>query len=43
MSEYFTTPYQALNKSFLKVKPTRSGMEIFKKNLVYLLDGLDGR
>jgi len=41
MSENFTTPRQALNKAFLKVKPTRSGMEIFKKNLVYLLNGLD--
>lgn len=35
------SPRKALNKSYLKVKPTRSEIEHFKKNLLVLLDGLD--
>jgi hypothetical protein len=31
-------PRQALNKAFLKVKPNRSAIEIFKSNLIALLD-----
>ena len=35
------TPRKSLNKAFLKVKPSRSEIELFKKNLIGLLDGLD--
>ena len=31
-------PRKALNKAFLKVKPNRSQIELFKKNLKELLD-----
>ena len=31
-------PKKALNKAYLKVKPIRSDMELFKKNLIDLLD-----
>jgi len=41
MSYNYSTPRQSLNKAFLKVKPTRSEMESFKKNMLLLLDGLD--
>jgi adenine-specific DNA-methyltransferase len=41
MIEKFLSPRKALNKSFLKVKPSRTEIETFKKNLVLLLDGLD--
>jgi branched-subunit amino acid transport protein len=34
-------PRQALNKAFLKVKPNRSEIEIFKTNLIQLLDRID--
>ncbi|MFN3828340.1 MAG: Eco57I restriction-modification methylase domain-containing protein [Micavibrio sp.] len=32
------TPRQSLNKSFLKVKPSRAGIDTFKSNLIHLLD-----
>ena len=32
------TPKKALNKAFLKVRPLRSEMDIFKQNLIILLD-----
>ena len=35
------SPRKSLNKAFLKVKPTRTEIELFKKNLIGLLDGLD--
>ncbi len=35
------SPRKSLNKAFLKVKPTRTEIELFKKNLIWLLDGLD--
>ena len=35
------SPRKALNKAYLKVKPTRSEIERFKKNLSGLLDGLN--
>jgi adenine-specific DNA-methyltransferase len=35
------SPRKSLNKAWLKVKPTRSEIEKFKKNLIGLLDGLD--
>ena len=31
-------PKKALNKAFLKVKPNRSEIECFKKNLIHLID-----
>ena len=34
-------PRKSLNKAYLKVKPTRIEIELFKKNLIGLLDGLD--
>jgi len=36
-----STPRKSLNKAYLKVKPSRSEIELFKKNLIGLLDGLD--
>jgi hypothetical protein len=35
------SPRKSLNKAYLKVKPSRSDIELFKKNLIGLLDGLD--
>ncbi|MDD4555638.1 MAG: Eco57I restriction-modification methylase domain-containing protein [Bacteroidales bacterium] len=35
------TPRKSLNKAFLKIKPSRQGIETFKNNLIRLLDGLD--
>ena len=35
------TPRKSLNKVYLKVKPSRSEIELFKNNLIGLLDGLD--
>jgi len=34
-------PRHALNKAFLRVKPGRSGIEVFRKGLVYLLDHIN--
>ena len=34
-------PRKALNKAFLKLKPNRSEIEIFKTNLIQLLDSID--
>lgn len=34
-------PRLALNKAFLKVKPNRPEMELFKKNLINLIDTID--
>jgi len=34
-------PRIALNKAFLKVKPNRPEIELFKKNLISLLDTID--
>ena len=34
-------PRKSLNKAYLKVKPSRSEIELFKTNLIKLLDGLD--
>jgi len=33
-------PRKALNKAFLKIKPNRSGIELFKQNLILLLDSI---
>ena len=35
------SPRKSLNKAYLKVKPSRSAIELFKVNLIKLLDGLD--
>ncbi|MCX6250599.1 MAG: Eco57I restriction-modification methylase domain-containing protein [Bacteroidetes bacterium] len=41
MELYKITPRKSLNKAYLKVKPSRNDIELFKKNLIGLLDGLD--
>lgn len=33
-------PRKALNKAFLKIKPNRAGIELFKQNLILLLDSI---
>jgi hypothetical protein len=33
-------PRKALNKAFLKIKPNRTGIELFKQNLILLLDSI---
>ena len=33
-------PRKALNKAFIKIKPNRSGIELFKQNLILLLDSI---
>ncbi|MDO9552491.1 DUF559 domain-containing protein [Rhodonellum sp.] len=38
MTATFLKPKQALNKAFLKVKPNRNEIEIFKANLIKLID-----
>ncbi len=35
------SPRKSLNKAYLKVKPSRNEIELFKANLVKLLDGVD--
>lgn len=35
-------PRKALNKAFLKIKPNRSGIELFKSNLIAVLDHTKG-
>jgi adenine-specific DNA-methyltransferase len=35
------SPRKSLNKAYLKVKPSRTEIELFKKNLIGLLDGLN--
>ena len=35
------TPKKALNKAFLKIKPNRSQIEIFKSNLIKLIGKID--
>ena len=34
-------PRIALNKAFLKVKPNHPEIELFKKNLISLIDNID--
>jgi len=41
MKPNISNPRKALNKAFLKVKPNRSDIETFKKNLTYLLNQID--
>jgi hypothetical protein len=35
------SPRKSLSKAYLKVKPSRSEIELFKKNLIGLIDGID--
>lgn len=41
MTTTIIKPRKALNKAFLKVKPNREGIEIFKKYLIQLIDQID--
>jgi hypothetical protein len=41
MNIKFFNPCKSLNKSFLKQKPLRSEMELFKVNLIHLRDKID--
>ena len=34
-------PRKAINKAFLKIKPNRPGIELFKQNLILLLDKIN--
>lgn len=34
-------PRKALNKAFLKVKPSRAAVEVFKKNIIALIDAIN--
>jgi len=40
-SENILNPRKALNKAFLKIKPNRNSIELFKKNLISLLDDIN--
>lgn len=41
MNNQFLKPRQALNKAFLKVKPVRTQIEVFKGNLIRLFDQIN--
>jgi very-short-patch-repair endonuclease len=41
MNQKILKPRQALNKAFLKVKPIRTQIEVFKENLIRLLDQIN--
>lgn len=41
MNHRFLKPRQAINKAFLKVKPVRIQIEVFKGNLIRLLDQIN--
>jgi adenine-specific DNA-methyltransferase len=41
MTDKFLRPKQALNKAFLKVKPNRTAIELFKTNLIKLIDHIN--
>ena len=41
MSLQILKPKQALSKAYLKVKPTRNDIELFKKNLLILSNKID--
>lgn len=41
MQLVLSSPRKSLNKAYLKVKPSRSDIELFKANLIKLIDGLD--
>jgi adenine-specific DNA-methyltransferase len=41
MNSTLLEPRKAINKAFLKIKPSRSFIEIFKNNLIQLLDRIN--
>ncbi|MGE5425283.1 MAG: hypothetical protein ACM3N9_07950 [Syntrophothermus sp.] len=41
MQTIILSPRKSLNKAYLKVRPSRSEIEKFKRNLIVLLDGLN--
>lgn len=41
MTGQLRKPKQALNKAYLKLKPTRAEIENFKKNLILLIEKID--
>ena len=41
MNLVISNPRKSLNKAFLKQKPLRSEIELFKANLIHLLDKVD--
>lgn len=41
MNSTFLDPRKALNKAFLKIKPNRSHIELFKSNLITILDAIN--
>lgn len=41
MNSTFLDPRKALNKAFLKIKPNRSHIELFKFNLIAILDAIN--
>ena len=41
MNSTFLDPRKALNKAFLKIKPNRSHIELFKSNLIAILDAIN--
>ena len=41
MKLQFKTPKKSINKAYLKVKPNRQQIELFKKNLIHLFDQID--
>ena len=41
MNILFNNPCKSFNKAFLKQKPLRSEIELFKANLIRLLDKID--
>lgn len=43
MSKHHIQPRKALNKAFLKIKPNRTEIEVFKTNLIQVLDSCDDR
>ncbi len=43
MSNHLIQPRKALNKAFLKIKPNRTAIEIFKSNLIQVLDSCNDK
>jgi len=40
MQKMLIEPRKALNKAYLKIKPNRAGIELFKNNLMLMLDSI---
>ncbi len=43
MSKQLIQPRKALNKAFLKIKPNRTEIEVFKTNLIQVLDSCNDK